>query len=434
MVKIAIIGAGSVVFTRRLVGDILSFPALSDSHISLMDIDGDRLELVRGLSVRMVRDSGIGAPGVQAKIESTTDRERALDGADYVITTIRVGDDDEVDRGIPQRYGIDQAVGDTIGPGGVIKGLRTVPVLLDICRDMERLCPEAWLLNYTNPMAIACWAINDATSIRNVGLCHSVQNTAGKLAGYIGADDDELSYWTAGINHMAWYLRLERNGEDAYPALREAMASPETFAKDTVRFDVMRHFGYFVSESTRHMSEYLPYFRGDGERMERYRLAPFDVAARERQQRADTHYEDIRRELQSDKPLKPQRTNEYAAYIMDSMQTGTLRRMNVNVRNEGLITNLLEGSCVEVPCLVDEMGVHPCHVGDLPEQCAGLIRSNINVQALAVKAILEKDLESATHAIMLDPLTASVLSLDNARQMANEMFAAQPEYFAPWTR
>ncbi|MCI0822264.1 MAG: alpha-glucosidase/alpha-galactosidase, partial [Chloroflexi bacterium] len=211
MVKIAIIGAGSVVFTRRLVGDILSFPALSDSHISLMDIDGDRLELVRGLSVRMVRDSGIGAPGVQAKIESTTDRERALDGADYVITTIRVGDDDEVDRGIPLRYGIDQAVGDTIGPGGVIKGLRTVPVLLDICRDMERLCPEAWLLNYTNPMAIACWAINDATSIRNVGLCHSVQNTAGKLAGYIGADDDELSYWTAGINHMAWYLRLERN-------------------------------------------------------------------------------------------------------------------------------------------------------------------------------------------------------------------------------
>ena len=429
MVKIAIVGAGSVVFTRRLVGDILSFPALSDSHISLMDINAERLELVRSLSDKMVRDSGVGA-----RIESTTNRERALDGADYVITTIRVGDDDEVDRGIPQRYGIDQAVGDTIGPGGVIKGLRTVPVLLDIGKDMERLCPGAWLLNYTNPMAIACWAINDATTIKNVGLCHSVQNTAKQLAGYIGAEVDELSYWTAGINHMAWYLRLERNGEDVYPQLREAMNSPETFAKDTVRFDVMRHFGYFVSESTRHMSEYLPYFRGDGERMERYNLAPFDVGAMEREQRSDAHYDTIRQELESDEPLKPQRTNEYAAYIMDSMETGTLRRMNVNVRNDGLITNLPNGSCVEVPCLMDRMGVNPCFVGDLPEQCAGLIRSNINVQSMAVKTILEKDLEAATHAIMLDPLTASILSLDDARQMADEMFAAQPDYFGSWDR
>lgn len=427
MVKIAVVGAGSVVFTRRLVGDILSFPALSDSHISLMDIDGGRLELVRLLSEKMVVDSG-----VAAKIESTTDREQALDGADYVITTIRVGDDDEVDRGIPQRFGIDQAVGDTIGPGGVIKGLRTVPVLLDICKDMERLCPQAWLLNYTNPMAIACWAINEATSIKNVGLCHSVQNTARQLAGYIGADVDELSYWTAGINHMAWYLRLERNGSDVYPELREAMQDPETFARDTVRFDVMRHFGYFVSESTRHMSEYLPYFRGSGERMENYKLAPFDLTAMERQARSDTHYDTIRQELESGEPLKPQRTNEYAAYIMDSMETGTLRRMNVNVRNNGLITNLAHGSCVEVPCLMDRMGVHPCYVGDLPEQCAGLIRSNINVQSLAVKAILEKDLEAATHAIMLDPLTASVLSLDDARRMAGEMFAAQPQFFGSW--
>ena len=210
MVKIAIIGAGSVVFTRRLVGDILSFPSLTDSTVALMDIDAERLDLISGLCSKMVKDSGVGA-----RIEPTLDRQTALEGADYVITTIRVGDSDEVDRGIPQKYGIDQAVGDTIGPGGVVKGLRTVPVLLDICRDMEQLCPAAWLLNYTNPMAIACWAINDGTAINNVGLCHSVQNTADRLAGYIGASPDDVSYWTAGINHMAWFLRFEQGGADA---------------------------------------------------------------------------------------------------------------------------------------------------------------------------------------------------------------------------
>jgi alpha-galactosidase len=424
VVKIAIIGAGSVVFTRRLVGDILSFPALLDSHIVLMDINRERLELISGLCSKMVKDSGVGAT-----IEATLERQQALEGADYVITTIRVGDDDEVDRGIPQKYGIDQAVGDTIGPGGVIKGLRTVPMLIDIARDMEELCPDAWLLNYTNPMAIACWGINDATSVRNVGLCHSVQNTARQLAGYIRASPEEVSYWTAGINHMAWYMRFERNGEDAYPTLREAMEKPEIYAKDTVRFEVLRHFGYFVSESTRHMSEYVPYFRADRSRMEQFNLAPFDVAARQRQRRDDVHYETIKQELNSDVPLKPQRTNEYAAYIMDSIETGTLRRVNVNVRNTGLITNLPEGSCVEVPCLVDSLGVHPCYVGELPGQCAGLIQTNINLQRLAVKAILERDREAAVHAVMLDPLTSSILSLDQTRRMVEEMFAAQPQYF-----
>ncbi|MCH8061028.1 MAG: alpha-glucosidase/alpha-galactosidase [Chloroflexi bacterium] len=424
MVKIAIIGAGSVVFTRRLVGDILSFPSLTDSTVALMDIDAERLELISGLCSKMVKDSG-----VAARIEPTLDRQTALEGANYVITTIRVGDSDEVDRGIPQKYGIDQAVGDTIGPGGVVKGLRTVPVLLDICSDMEHLCPDAWLLNYTNPMAIACWAINDGTAINNVGLCHSVQNTADRLAGYIGASPDDVSYWTAGINHMAWFLRFEQGGADAYPKVREAMQTPETFAKDTVRFEVMRHFGFFVSESTRHMSEYLPYFRTDGDRMEQFKLAPFDVSARRQDSRVEEHYARIKDELDGDDPLLPERTNEYAAYIMDSMETNTLRRVNVNVRNTDLITNLPQGSCVEVPCLIDALGVHPCQVGDLPEQCAALIQTNINVQRLAVKAILEGDREAAVHAIMLDPLTSSVLSLDRARSMVDEMLAAQPEYF-----
>ncbi|MCI0440268.1 MAG: alpha-glucosidase/alpha-galactosidase, partial [Chloroflexi bacterium] len=297
------------------------------------------------------------------------------------------------------------------------------------CKDMERICPDALLLNYTNPMAIACWAINDATSIKTVGLCHSVQNTARQLSEYIGASPDEVSYWTAGINHMAWYLRFERNGRDAYPELRASMDRPETFAKDTVRFEVMRHFGYFVSESTRHMSEYVPYFRKNLQLMEKFNLSPFDVEGRQREKRADAHYEAIRRELESDAPLRVQRTNEYAAYIIDSMETGTLRRVNVNVKNTDLITNLPDGCCVEVPCLVDSLGVHPAHVGELPEQCAALIRSNVNLQGLAVKAILERDREAAIHAVMLDPLTSAALPLDQIRRMVNEMFAAQPEYF-----
>ena len=424
MPNITIIGAGSVVFTRRLLGDLLSFPSLADSNIKLMDIDSERLELIAALGRRLVKDSGSGA-----QIEATTDRAQALDGADFVITTIRVGDDDQVDRGIPQRMGIDQAVGDTIGPGGIIKALRTVPVLLDICHDMERLCPDSWLLNYTNPMAMACWAINDSTSVPNVGLCHSVQNTARKISEYIGADQSEISYWTAGINHMAWFLKFERNGADAYPELRAAMNDPQIYAQDTVRFEVMRQVGYFVSESTRHMSEYLPYFRADPTRMERFGLAPFDLGAKAQQHRVDTHYDTIRNELDSDAPMEAQRTNEYAAYIMDSMETGTLRRVNVNVKNTGLIPNLPDGSCVEVPCLVDETGVHPCYVGELPQQCAALIRTNINVQQLAVKSILERDRESAVHAAMLDPLTSSILSMEEIRAMMNEMFAAQPNYF-----
>ncbi len=294
---------------------------------------------------------------------------------------------------------------------------------------MEELCPQAWLLNYTNPMAIACWAISDATSTRTVGLCHSVQNTAHRLAEYIGAPPADISHWTAGINHMAWFLRFERDGQDAYPELRASMDDQGNYERDRVRFEVMRQFGYFVSESSRHMSEYTPYFRGASARMEDFNLAPFDVDAREREQRGEAHYASILRELESDAPLRPVRTNEYAAYIIDSMETGTTRVVNVNVRNEGLISNLPEGCCVEVPCVVDRLGVHPCHVGELPAQCAALIQTNVNVQRLAVKAILETDREAAIHAVMLDPLTSSILPLADIRAMVEEMFAAQPDYF-----
>ena len=267
LVRIALIGAGSVVFARRLLQDVVNTPVLKDADVALMDIDPGRLDVIGRFAKRLVSDTG-----AATRIETTTDRARALEGADYVITTIRVGDDLTVDQGIPLKYGVDQAVADTVGPGGVFKALRTVPVLLDICRDMETLCPGAWLLQYTNPMAIACWALAEATRIRVVGLCHSVQRTTQQLADYIGAPRDSVSAWVAGINHMGWFLRLERDGEDAYPALWDALEDEVIYARDPVRFEVMRHFGFFVSESTRHMSEYVPYFRADSERMKKFKL------------------------------------------------------------------------------------------------------------------------------------------------------------------
>ncbi|MFQ6041792.1 MAG: alpha-glucosidase/alpha-galactosidase [Candidatus Poribacteria bacterium] len=424
MPKIALIGAGSFGFGRRLLADVLSFPELSESHISLMDIDEQKLSLIEALTNKLLRDTGVGAT-----IEVTSDRKSALDGADYVLTTIRVGDDYDLDKGIPLKYGLDQSVADTIGPGGVFKGLRTTPVLLDVCKDMEELCPDALLMNYTNPMAISCWAINRGTNIKNIGLCHSVQGTARQLAGYIGAPVEEISYWVAGINHMSWFLEFHRNGEDAYPALWEKLDDPEIFAKDTVRFEIMRHFGYFVTESTRHMSEYVPYFRKRGDIMEKFSLQPSPPTHPYRwEQREQRYIEMMKEQIDSKEKITLNRTAEYASYIIHAIETGVPRMVNVNVDNTGLVTNLPDGCCVEVPCVVDKTGIHPCYVGGLPPQCAALNIANINMQRMAVKAILEKDRQAAFHAIALDPLTAAVLSLNEIRRMFDEMFAAQTEY------
>ncbi|MCD6083558.1 alpha-glucosidase/alpha-galactosidase [Candidatus Aerophobetes bacterium] len=434
MPKIVMIGAGSMVFTRRLIGDILSFPELSDSTISLVDIDKKRLELISQLARKMVKDLGCGA-----KIESTTERRDVLDGADYVIITIAVGGLDAYlsDIHIPDKYGVNQNVGDTIGPGGVFRGLRVVPVLLEICRDMEELCPDALLINYSNPMAINCWAMNKASRIKNVGLCHSVQGTAKQLARYIDAPYEEISYWVAGINHMAWFLEFKWKGKDAYPILRKKIEeNPElwdvlgeygtTKLNDTVRFEIFKHFGYFVTESPFHMSEYVPYFRRTKKQIEE-----LGVSKRwwlEHEKSGDRYFKEVERELLSGEKIRVNRTDEYASHIIYSMETGTPYRFNGNVENKGLITNLPQGCCVEVPCLVDRTGIHPCYVGDLPPQCAALNRTNINVQELAVKAVLEKDKEAAIHAIMLDPLTSSLLTLDEIRKMVEEMFEAEKEH------
>ncbi|MCH8205720.1 MAG: alpha-glucosidase/alpha-galactosidase [Chloroflexi bacterium] len=428
MAKIAFIGAGSVVFTRRLLQDIVSTPALTDARITLMDIDPDRLDLIGRFAKRLVSDAN-----AANTVEATTDRTRALDGADYVITTIRVGDDLAIDHGIPLKYGVDQSVADTIGPGGVFKALRTVPVLLDICHDMESLCPDAWLLQYTNPMAISCWAIAEATQIRAVGLCHSVQQTTAQLADYVGAPRDSVSAWVAGINHMAWFLRFQRDGQDAYPALWEALEDADTYARDPVRFEVMRYFGHFVTESTRHMSEYVPYFRTNPKRVERFNLNRITTDLSRLERRNEEYFGKMHDEVAGSSPLAAGRSDEYASRIMEAIETGAPTVINGNLRNDGLITNLPEGACVEVPCLVDRLGIHPMAVGELPPHLATLNRSNIAVQELAVRAVLQSSREAARHAVLLDPLTAACLPLDEIDAMFDDMWAAHGERLAAYS-
>lgn len=427
MTKIVIIGAGSG-FGGKLSIDILSRQPLRDAAICLCDLNADALEKVGGYVRRTIEEYKL-----PATVTCSTDRAELLDGADFVVTSVAVGGPSywgypfahEIN--IPAKYGVDQSVADTIGPGGVFRFLRTAPVQLDFCRDIERLCPDALLLNHTNPMAMLTWLHSSASNVRNVGLCHSVQGTTKQLAGYCGIDYDEVSYWVAGINHQAWVLEFRRNGRDAYPLLREAMADAETFAKDPVRFEMMKHFGYFVTESSHHNSEYLPYFRQTQDIRERFGLKSRTVAMEAPRKRAwlkDTGADEKG-------PVGAlQRSHEYTTGIMEAVVTDTAYRFNGNVTNDSLVTNLPDGCCVEVPCLADRRGVHPCHVGDLPPQLAAINRSNIAVQELAVRAFLDRDREAAYQAVALDPLTAAVLPLHRIREMFDEMWQAEKDLLA----
>ncbi len=428
MPKISLIGAGSVVFARRLLQDIMCVPELSDSTVSLMDTDPERLELMGKFARKLAIDTG-----TNMTIEVTGDRREALAGSNYVLTTIRVGDSFERDIAIPLKYGVDQSVGDTVGPGGVFKALRTAPVLLDICDDIEDVAPDATLLNYTNPMAIACWAIADATDVPTLGLCHSVQHTTADLADYNGAPRDSVTGWVAGINHLAWFLRFEQDGVDAYPRLFEAMENPEIYSRDTVRFEVMRQFGYFVTESTRHMSEYTPYFRTNEDLIDEFNLDQIRQDLQRRTARVDDHYTQLLEDANSDKRLTAERSEEYACRIIEAMETGRPTVINANVPNTGLIDNLLDQSCVEVPVLIDKLGFHPMAVGEIPGQLAALSRSNQAVQQMATQAILDGDREAAFHAIALDPLTSAVLSLSEIREMFDEMWTAHGTELAAYT-
>ena len=418
MAKISLIGAGSVVFARRLLQDIVCVPELSDATVSLMDTDPERLALMSKFANKLVRDTG-----TDIRVETTPDRREALHASDYVLTTIRVGDSYERDIAVPLKYGVDQSVGDTVGPGGVFKALRTAPVLIDICEDIADVAPAATLLNYTNPMAITCWAIAEATGVSTIGLCHSVQHTTIDLANYIGVSRDRVNAWVAGINHLAWFLRFEVDGKDAYPQLFEAMQDPEIFSQDTVRFEVMKQFGYFVTESTRHMSEYTPYFRTNQQTIEDFNLNQIRQDLERRTARVDDHYTDLLEDANTDRRLTAERSEEYACRIIEAMESDRPIVINGNVPNEGFIDNLLDLSSVEVPILIDKLGFHPMAVGELPGQLAALSRSNQAVQQMAVNAIIDGDKEAAFHAVALDPLTSAVLSLGEIRDMFDEMWS-----------
>ncbi len=444
MAKIAIIGAGGYVFPLRLVGDLLSFEALRDSTISLMDINPVSLERTAKAVHELVAHHGF-----PTKIESTLERKEALKNADYVIVTFQVGGLEayKLDVEIPRKYGIDQAVGDTLGPGGVFRFLRSASAYQEIAKDMLELCPRALLLNYANPMAMNCWLLA-RLGINTIGLCHSVQNTSQMLAAKMGVPYNEVRYVAAGINHQAWFLEFKQGHTDLQPWLRTTMQERHlTGAKvsellqdfgdhssgyqdsnyeggqERVRSQVMDSFGYFHTESSHHASEYLPYFRKNPEMVNDFipnRWDYYQICL----QHDDAGLEQLLQTLKT--VLEP--SLEYGARIIHSIETHTPIVVSGNVANKNLIPNLPEGCCVEVPCLVDGNGVQPTAVGNLPPQCAAVNRTNINVQELAVEAFLSGNVEHVYHAIMLDPLTSTLLKLEQIKNMVSELLTSQTQW------
>jgi len=431
MPKITLIGAGSTVFAKTLIGDILTFPELSESVISLHDIDPDRLR-----TSEIVANKVAQALDVKPIIEATLDRRKALDGADYAICMIQVAGYEPgtvIDFEIPKKYGLRQTIADTMGIGGIMRGLRTIPVLLEMCRDMEAVCPDVMLLNYVNPMAMNCWAIHRASRIRTVGLCHSVQGTAEQLARDINVPIEEINYLCAGINHLAFYLRFERKTaegvEDLYPRIHQVAADGRVPEWNQVRYDVLRRLGYFVTESSEHFSEYVPwYIKRDRPDLIKQFNIPLDEYMERCRLQIDA-WEQMRVILEDmDIPLSVERSHEYGAHIIHSMESGAPRTVYGNVINEGLIENLPQGCCVEVPCLVDGNGVQPTHIGALPPQLAALIQTNVNVQALTVEAALTGKREHIYHAAMLDPHTAAELDPEQIWAMVDELIEAHGDW------
>jgi alpha-galactosidase len=419
MTRIAFIGAGSVEFTKNLLGDLLTFPELCDATIALHDIDSERLDTAAAMA-RWTND----ALGAGATIEAHLDRRAAIDGCDHVINMVQVGGHDAtlLDFEIPKRFGLRQTIGDTLGIGGIFRALRTIPVMLDIAVDMSELCPSAWLLNYTNPMAMLCWATYAGSPIhRVVGLCHSVQWTTRGLAEIVGVPYDEVEYLGAGVNHQAWILRFRHRGRDLYPLLDEAIeGDPEL--RRRVRVEMYRRLGYFPTESSEHSAEYLPWFMRSDDMIERFRV-PVDEYVRRSEENL-REYDSMRQTLAAGGPFEIERSLEYASLIVHSIATGEPRVIYGNVPNNGLISNLPQGACVEVPCLVDGNGVQPTAVGSLPPQLAALNRTYLNVCELTVRAALEGDREHVVHAALLDPNASATLSPEAISEMVDAMIDA----------
>ncbi|MDK2903133.1 MAG: alpha-galactosidase [Clostridiales bacterium] len=432
MRKITFIGAGSFGFTRKLVKDILSFPAFADCTIALMDINEERLSYIK-----KAVDKIVAAGNYPAKVMATTDRAEALKDADGVVITILQGGVQvwRHDIEIPKKYGVDINVGDTRGPAGIFRALRTIPVMLDICSDIEKYCPDAVVLNYTNPMAMLCRAMQGQTKVNVTGLCHSVQGTAEMLANWIGAPMDEVTYLCAGINHQAWYLEYKWNGKDAYPLIREAVKKEEIYNAEQVRNEMFIHLGYYVTESSGHNSEYNPWFRKRPDLIEKYCMhgtnwnpGEYAFILKGYLERENNWKDEMNKWLAEDE-VDLKRGKEYAAYIFNAIiGDGAMYEFNGNVRNFGLIDNLPEGCCVEVPVLASKRGLNPIHVGPLPEHLAILNNINARCEELAVEAAMTGDRSKVYYAIYMDPLTSAVLSLAEIKSMVDEMFEANKDW------
>ena len=431
MVKICFIGAGSTIFAKNVLGDAMLTPSLQDAEIALYDIDETRLKE----SELMLKTINKNSNQNRAKIQSFSDRKEALKDANFVINAIQVGGykpSTVIDFEIPKKYGLQQTIGDTTGIGGIFRGLRTLPVMFDIAKEMEEVCPDAWLLNYTNPMAILTMGMLKATKIKTVGLCHSVQVCVPELFEHLGIKDqynlDEFQWKIAGINHMAWLLEINRNGKDFYPEIRRLASEIANPHKDSVRFELMKHFGYYITESSEHNAEYHPYFikKNYPELIEQLQIPIDEYLRRCVDQIAG--WETQRDEIVNDGSLEHTRSREYASYIMDAITTGTPTMIAGNVLNKGLITNLPEDCCVEVPCLVDKNGVQPTYVGKLPTQLAALNRTNINVQELTVEAAMTLEKDKIYQAALMDPHASSELSISEIKAMVDELIAAHGDY------
>jgi alpha-galactosidase len=423
MSKITFLGAGSTVFAKNVLGDCLSTPALQGFEIALFDIDSERLNDSELMLNNLKKSSNS-----TCQIKSYSDRKEALRGAQFVVNAIQVGGYDPctiTDFEVPKKYGLRQTIADTLGIGGIFRNLRTIPVMLDFAKDVREVCPDAWFLNYTNPMAVLTNVMNTYGGVKTVGLCHSVQTCMPDLFKALGLDQSGVQTKIAGINHMAWLLEVTKDGKDLYPEIKRLAAEKQKEKHyDMVRYELMSKFGYYVTESSEHSAEYHPYFIKINypELIERFNI-PLDEYPR----RCVNQIEDWKKrrdDLVNNIDLQHTRSHEYASYIFEAMVTDNPIKIGGNVMNTGLITNLPREACVEVPCLVDASGVTPTYVGDLPPQLAALNRTNINTQLLTIEAAMTGKKEHIYHAAMLDPHTAAELSMDDIVAMCDDLIAA----------
>jgi alpha-galactosidase len=423
VIKVAMIGAGSVVFSKNLTGDILSFPEFRNATFSYIDVDAERLEVGANLCRKVAKTLG-----ANPKIEATLDRRASLRDADFVINMVQIGGFDStlVDFEIPRKYGLHFTIADTTGPGGFFRALRTFPMLSGLCRDMAELCPNAWLLNYSNPMSMNMQTITRTSNVRGVGLCHSVQGTFDRLMHYIGERPEDVAFTCAGINHMAFYLKLEKAGVDLYPRLFEAMNKPECYDTNKVRFEMMRRLGYFVTESSEHNAEYNPWFIPRGNDVIERHDVPIDEYLRRCDAIVD-EFERMKTFAKSDEHMEVHRSREYGSTIIHSVATGTPSVVYGNMPNRGAISNLPATAIVEVPTLVDRNGCQPTTVGELPPQLVAYVQPHVSQHELFIRAALEGRRDHVYQAAMFDPLTAATLTLDQIVEMCDELIAAHGE-------